>query len=106
MVCFLQFSFSLTIFRNLHWKRKGVDGPQVWPFFGSMLSLINPKFPPVFVINGWTQRFGRVFGYQHGWKNVLVLSDPEIVHEVLVNKFDCFNERRVSAMSSYFKFFL
>jgi predicted metallopeptidase len=86
----------LAIYRNQYWKRKGIDGPRLLPFFGSLLQLINPNNPPVLVINEWTQRYGRIFGYQHGWKNVLVLSDPELVHEVLVNKFDCFGERRVS----------
>lgn len=61
-----------------------------------MLSLINPKDPPVFVVNRWTRKYGTFFGYQHGWTNVLVISDPDLVHEVLISKFDCFMNRRVS----------
>ncbi|KAI6190750.1 hypothetical protein M3Y97_00152600 [Aphelenchoides bicaudatus] len=84
----------MAVYHTNYWKRRNINGPQSWPFFGSLLSLIDPNKPSVFVIHEWTRRFGRIFGYQHGWTNVLVLSDPDDVHDVLVKKFDCFGERR------------
>lgn len=91
----------MAIYHNKYWSRRDVNGPASLPFVGSMFSLINPLNPPMFVINEWTQKYGRFFGYQHGWKNVLVVSDPELVQEVLVGKFDCFAERRVSTFFYY-----
>jgi hypothetical protein len=61
-----------------------------------MLSVINPLDPPMKVINNWTKKYGTIFGYQHGWKNVLVVANAEMAYEILVTKFDCFIERRVS----------
>jgi hypothetical protein len=58
-------------------------------------------------ISEWTKEFGRAYGFQKvcfdenstiklfkGWRNFLVISDPQLVQE-MVHKFEYFNEREV-----------
>ena len=42
-----------------------------------------------------TQKYGSLYGYREGGLNVLVISDPAMVHAVFVKHFDTIGERRV-----------
>ncbi|KAI6206235.1 hypothetical protein M3Y94_00884600 [Aphelenchoides besseyi] len=71
-----------------YWQRRGIDGPPSRLFFGILYKFGFPEYPNVFVLRDWTRKYGRVYGIQKGWKNVLVISDPEMVHEMMTEKFN------------------
>lgn len=76
------------------------------PFIGVLDWLGKYDFPDVFQLNLWTKEFGRTYGIQKGWVNVLVTSDPQIVNEMLTSKFEYFHEREVSQILFKIKTFL
>ena len=49
---------------------------------------------PVDQYREWTRRFGPIYGVQFGGTPMLVISDLEMAHEVLTNKFSLFHQRK------------
>ena len=67
--------------------------------------LSNVQYPPLYQLRDWTQKFGKVYGIREGWRQVLVISDPDIVQEFFVKKFEYFHGRAVK-FSYRFRLFL
>lgn len=77
-----------------YWKRKGIPSPPVTPFLGHTLALAGP---PVLTQETWLKKYGSVIGIYLGTKPALVVSDSEMLNEVLVRHFRTFAYRRVSS---------
>uniref|UniRef100_A0A1I7ZCB1 Cytochrome P450 n=1 Tax=Steinernema glaseri TaxID=37863 RepID=A0A1I7ZCB1_9BILA len=84
--------------RNGYWKRRGIDGPDPLPFVGNILSLLDMNSPPVLKIREWTKKYGKVYGIQEGWRNVLVVSDVDMLQELFVKKFENFHGRKLFSL--------
>lgn len=80
--------------RTGYWKRRGVPGPESSLFNGNLTSLGNPiDNPHPLMYPRWTKLYGPYFGIQRGWKNALVISDPQMANEVMHSQFQNFHGR-------------
>ncbi|GMT18987.1 hypothetical protein PFISCL1PPCAC_10284, partial [Pristionchus fissidentatus] len=84
------------VYQSKFWKRRGIPGPDALPFFGNLKDLYKFREPSAYKVNEWTKKYGKVYGYKEGIKNVMVISDMELINEVFVKQFDNFYARRVS----------
>lgn len=81
--------------RDSYWGKRGIPGPRGDVIMGNLRALFDYDYPNVFQLRDWTKQFGKTYGIREGWRHVLVTSDPEIVQEFLVKKFDNFHGRKV-----------
>ena len=81
--------------RNNYWKNRGVPSPKGETITGHLKFLSNPQYPSVLQIRDWSKQFGKLYGIREGWRQVLVISDPDMVQELLVKKFEYFHGRKV-----------
>ncbi|KAI6211226.1 hypothetical protein M3Y96_00411400 [Aphelenchoides besseyi] len=93
VVIFIMTLLGISYWHTGYWQRRGIDGPPSRLFFGIVHKFGFSEYPNVFLLRDWTKEYGRVYGIQKGWKNVLVISDPEMVHEMMTEKFNVFHER-------------
>lgn len=87
--------YSLLEYRVLysHWSSKNVKGPRPLPFIGVSHKYIFKSFPEVY--GKWIKQFGRVFGLYEAKTICLVVSDADLIKDVLIKNFHKFPERRV-----------
>lgn len=74
-------------------KQLGINGPQPTFLLGNLADFAKTKRISVSIQN-WTAQFGRIFGYFEGHTPVLVVSDPDILHNVFIKHFSKFHSRR------------
>ncbi|KAI3412155.1 hypothetical protein GPALN_002197 [Globodera pallida] len=101
---FLLFSLyiGLNFFWLYHaafWKRRGIPSPDGKLFSGNLDEMFWEKPLRLFQLHKWTEQFGKVYGLLTGWQQMLVVSDPAMVHEVLTTKFDYFHGRMISTLA-------
>ena len=83
------------IYRAGYWKRRGIPGPECVRFTGNLDDLFTFDHPYVVKLYEWSQKYGSFYGFRERWMRVLVISDVEMVQEMLVKKFECFQGRKV-----------
>ncbi|MFH4984694.1 hypothetical protein AB6A40_011403 [Gnathostoma spinigerum] len=77
-----------------YWKKHGIPSPPTSFWMGNLPELMNYRYPPALQIRDWTKQYGTVYGYQDGWNNVLVVSDPDAIYDLFVRKFEYFYARK------------
>ncbi|GMS92094.1 hypothetical protein PENTCL1PPCAC_14269, partial [Pristionchus entomophagus] len=87
------------VWQSQYWRRRGVPGPKPQLFYGNIKGLNSYHYPMPMKIHDWTNEFGKVYGYKDGVRNVLVISDMEMINEVFVKQFDAFHARRPPPLS-------
>ncbi|XP_055351556.1 cytochrome P450 3A24-like [Paramacrobiotus metropolitanus] len=92
-ICGLVAYFIYDAYRkNAYWREKGVPAPFLYPVVGRFLEQIyagQGKFD-----YKWTQKLGRKFGLFDGPVPVIVISDTEMLKNVMVKDFSHFVNRR------------
>uniref|UniRef100_A0A915NMW8 Cytochrome P450 n=1 Tax=Meloidogyne floridensis TaxID=298350 RepID=A0A915NMW8_9BILA len=88
--------FWTAIRKNNYWKNRGIPGPEPLPLKGNIDLIFGNKNPLSLQLFNWSKKYGRIYGIKNGWFNVLVVSEPELVKELLVDKFEYFHGRAVS----------
>jgi cytochrome P450 family 13 len=78
-----------------YWQRLSIPGPRPKLLVGNLDALFFGNQSAVLTLNEWTKQFGPIYGIRYGHKNLLVISEPEMVHELLVTKFSNFHGRLV-----------
>ncbi|KAL3082507.1 hypothetical protein niasHT_030521 [Heterodera trifolii] len=78
-----------------YWSNRGIPSPTPQLISGNFGSLYG-DYPNMFQLRDWTRQYGKQYGVQYGWRNALVISDPAMVHELLVTKFEYFHSRHLS----------
>ena len=68
-------------------------------FFGNFPDILKSR-GRAFTIQRWTNEFGRVFGYFEGHTPILVVSDPDILQDIMISSFSKFHSRRESPFVS------
>uniref|UniRef100_A0A914PM53 Uncharacterized protein n=1 Tax=Panagrolaimus davidi TaxID=227884 RepID=A0A914PM53_9BILA len=81
-----------------YWSRRGIPGPKGELFWGNLKEVIGRKKVNVFQIRDWSKQFPRYYGIKKGFYNNLVISDPDLAHEVFVKKFDHFHGHELHPM--------
>ncbi|CAI2326787.1 unnamed protein product [Caenorhabditis sp. 36 PRJEB53466] len=79
-----------------YWRRRGIDGPIGYPFIGIALQMLDAEHPPYLQLREWTKQYGKVFGMTEGLAKIMVISDPDLVHEVFVKQYDNFYGRKLN----------
>jgi hypothetical protein len=74
-------------------KQRGISGPQPTFLLGNLADFVRTKRISISIQN-WTKQFGRIYGYFEGHTPVLVVSDPDILHEIFIKHFSKFHSRR------------
>ena len=82
----------------------GMPGPKPVFLLGHVLDLIKVKGQVHKLNDLYYSEYGKLFAMDFFDTPALVVSDPEMIKEIFVKKFDCFHERTVS--SRYFVFIL
>ncbi|XP_025105956.1 cytochrome P450 3A29-like [Pomacea canaliculata] len=73
------------------WSRLGIPGPKPQYFHGNSKEVI--KKTMLKAVDDWKTQYGRVFGLYFGRSPILVVSDLDILREVLVKEFNNFSDR-------------
>jgi hypothetical protein len=94
------FIFWLLLRRTKYWQHRGIPGPAAVPIKGHLDSGIFWQRPAIFRLREWTEQYGSVYGYLLGWRPVMVTSQPEMVRQFMVDKFEYFHGRNVSRILS------
>ena len=82
--------------KSNYWKNRGIPGPEPLPIKGNIDLIFGNKNPFSLQLSNWSKKYGRIYGIKHGWNNVLVVSEPKMVKELLVEKFEYFHGRFVN----------
>ncbi|KAF7633686.1 hypothetical protein Mgra_00006867 [Meloidogyne graminicola] len=87
LLIFALFLFLTALKRNNYWKNRGIPGPEPLPFKGN-IDLIFGKNPLALQLQRWSKIYGNIYGIKYGNRNVLVISEPVMVKELLFDKFE------------------
>ena len=87
--------FRYGIQTHKFWKKLGVRGPPPVPFFGNIPELFDPAVGFRAAAKRWQGMYGRVFGIFFFRKPVLVITDPEVIKQILIKDFNVFVDRFV-----------
>jgi hypothetical protein len=66
----------------IFFNRLNIPGPPPIFFFGNLADLAKTK-RLIISIKQWTEKYGRIFGYFEGHTPILVVSDPDILQDLL-----------------------
>ncbi|XP_059153010.1 cytochrome P450 3A29-like [Physella acuta] len=74
------------------WKRLGVNGPEPTVLFGNIQDLYGPEGSRT-AYSKWQSEFGRVYGIYFFRHPALVITEPELMKQVLVKDFNDYRDR-------------
>lgn len=74
-----------------YWTEKGVPGPKGRIFFGNMFEIMKNGF--FLTTQNYRQKYGKIYGFYLSNTPCLVVSDPELVKDILIRNFNKFSER-------------
>ncbi|VDK49913.1 unnamed protein product [Anisakis simplex] len=76
------------------WKGRHITGPEPSFWCGNLKDLSRPEYAAPLQIRDWTKQYGKVYGIQEGWQNVLVISDLDMMQDLFLKKFEQFYGRK------------
>ncbi|CAG2177168.1 unnamed protein product, partial [Oppiella nova] len=75
-----------------YWTERNIPGPKPIPIFGNYLSFFFKDLPHLEL--EWYHKYGRLYGTFAGEKRELMVSDPEMIKQLLVRDFYSMPNRR------------
>ena len=96
-LCFLYYLGTRSA-RQLEQFFPGFPGPKPWAFIGNTLDFIKTKAQLHLYFDEKVKEYGRLFSISSRGLPALVVSDPEMIKDILVKRFDCFQDRPVSVL--------
>ncbi|OMO64866.1 Cytochrome P450 [Corchorus olitorius] len=90
------------VFLRLWWRywsasgggRKNLPpGPPGWPFVGNLVQIILQRRHFVFIIRELRKLYGPIFTLQMGQRTMVIVTDPRLIHEALVQRGPTFASR-------------
>ncbi|XP_005099962.1 cytochrome P450 3A7 [Aplysia californica] len=85
-ICFVKSHYSV-------FQRMGLPGPEPVFLMGNTLDFA--KKLPLEVFKYWTKKYGHVYGFYEGLRPSVVVSCPDLAHQILVKHFNKFSARPV-----------
>lgn len=76
-----------------YWSSKNIKGPRGLPFVGLAYKFIHQSFPTVYT--DLISKYGKVFGTYEGRTKCLVITDADLIKDVLIRNFHKFSDRRI-----------
>ena len=73
--------------------RLNSPGPSSTLFLGNFIEIFQSNGLS-FAIKKWTTKYGQIFGYFESYRPVLVVSDPDVLEDILIKSFYKFPSRR------------
>ncbi|XP_033114237.1 cytochrome P450 3A24-like [Anneissia japonica] len=74
--------------------KMGVPGPKPIPLFGNILDLIGGKTPLHIIHKQMIEKYGKIVGLYEGRTPILLVTDRDMMQEIMVKKFANFHNRR------------
>ncbi|XP_020607814.1 cytochrome P450 3A41-like [Orbicella faveolata] len=74
-------------------KKLGIPGPPPWPFVGNLPEISKKPGQPFLVEKELAEKYGRVFGYYLGRIPAYMISDVDLLKQILVKEFSKFPNR-------------
>ena len=81
--------------RFQHFKKDRLKGPIPTPFLGNILDFAQCKWQLHLMVDNYYKKYGGVFGMYINSSPTVVVSDPDMVKQVLVKDFAKFHDRQV-----------
>ncbi|GMT23066.1 hypothetical protein PFISCL1PPCAC_14363, partial [Pristionchus fissidentatus] len=78
---------------NRKWAKRGIPGPEPELLLGNLRSIWDLDNPRSLVIRAWSKKYGKVYGFYEGQRPLLVISDFDMLNEIIVKRFDHFYAR-------------
>ncbi|CAI2326799.1 unnamed protein product [Caenorhabditis sp. 36 PRJEB53466] len=97
-ITFLIGILSYFLWHWTYWMRRGIRGPRGYPVIGLANTMFSSDSPPFLRLKEWGNVYGPIFGITEGFNKSLVISDPDLVHEVFVKQYDNFYGRKLNAI--------
>ncbi|CAJ0945149.1 unnamed protein product, partial [Mesorhabditis belari] len=97
VICVAGYAAAYTFFswHAGYWKRRGIPGPKPRLFYGNWLEMDKIDAPATMKLPEWTKKYGKVYGIYEGIRKILVVSDPDLLQELFVKKFEYFHGRKL-----------
>ena len=95
VVLFLAFMYWYGFGRFKYFEKDGLQGPKPTPFVGSLWDLYRSKWQLHLMLDTYYKKYGRVFGMYLNSLPTVVVSDPDMVKQILVKDFAKFHDRQV-----------
>ena len=73
-----------------------ISGPKPLPFVGHLFDLAKHKYNYHLLLDTYYKKYGRVFKMYFQAKPTIVVSDPDMIKQILVKDFSKFHDRQVS----------
>lgn len=77
--------------KHRYWKNQGIDGPKPKPFIGNLFDMFSS--PLLKRLTDRQKKFGGVYGTFQGFQPQLVISDPEMIKDILIRDWHVFADR-------------
>ncbi|XP_077977513.1 cytochrome P450 3A24-like [Glandiceps talaboti] len=90
-LCILLF-YIYSVYPYSTFNKLGLSGPKPWPLLGSFVSLMTVGFQESLM--RWEKEYGKVFGMYLARQPLMVISDVDMVKEILVKQFSHFPNRK------------
>ncbi|XP_023242807.1 putative cytochrome P450 cyp-13B1 [Centruroides sculpturatus] len=77
-----------------YWKRRGIPSPKTTWLLGSYGT--RWKEPQGYIELEWYKKYGRIFGIYEGLNPILMVSEPELIKNILIRDFNKIPNQKVS----------
>ncbi|XP_067142451.1 cytochrome P450 3A8-like isoform X2 [Centruroides vittatus] len=92
-IALISFIYTYLSIVYSYWKRRGIPSPKTTWLLGSYGT--RWKEPQGYIELEWYKKYGRIFGIYEGLNPILMVSEPELIKNILIRDFNKIpNERR------------
>lgn len=83
--------------RKLEANFPGLPGPKPLPFVDNLFDFVKVNGQIHLLLEDYSRKYGRLYSMILAGSTSIVVSDPEMLKDIFVKRFDCFHDRPVSS---------